>query len=78
MGTQFTKYHRQTLCWDCANALGGCSWSEYPTQTPVEGWEAERRDIHNKQGEDIESYIVIKCPQFIRDAWQGGAVRNRE
>ena len=72
---QFSCYHAQTLCWNCANATGGCSWSEYGTFQPVEGWTAERRDIRNKFGEDIESYIVIDCPEFIRDAQAGGSVR---
>ena len=78
MGEQFGTRHPQTLCWDCARATGGCSWSEYPTQTPVEGWEAIRRDIQNRGSEDVESYIVKECPLFIRDAWQGGTIRNRE
>lgn len=45
-----------SLCWDCQNACGGCSWSR--CFEPVAGWEA-------KPSED--SFFVINCPQFIPD-----------
>ena len=73
MGTQCC--HQQTLCWDCANATGGCSWSMHTEHKPVEGWNAIRRDIHNKYSEPVESYIVISCPEFVRDARNGGTYR---
>jgi predicted nucleic acid-binding Zn ribbon protein len=50
------KHRRLSLCWDCQNACGGCSWSR--SFEPVEGWEA-------KPSED--SFFVINCPQFIPD-----------
>jgi len=61
-----------TLCWDCANALGGCSWSK--SFTPVEGWTAIRhkRRYNNDKNEgrlDCDSYKVIDCPEFIRDSY---------
>lgn len=35
-----TKFQRkETLCWTCQNACGGCSWSK--SFTPVEGWDAK-------------------------------------
>lgn len=70
--------HGKTLCWDCANYCGGCSWSEHLNHTPVKGWRAFRRDLSNKTGETIESYVVIDCPEFIRDAEEGGQYRIGE
>ena len=55
----------QTICWDCKKAIGGCSWSE--TLTPVEGWTAIQNDKDN-----TESYKVIMCPLFERDAYYYG------
>ena len=64
-----------TLCWGCGNAVPdaegerGCPWSR--EGRPVEGWEAERRDIlvqaTKPTGEKkrIESYCVITCPAFV-------------
>ena len=64
-----------TLCWGCGNAVPdaegerGCPWSR--EGRPVEGWVAERRDIHiqpKRPGEErraIESYQVITCPEFV-------------
>lgn len=55
-----------TLCWDCANAVGWCSWSK--DFTPVDGWDAEYVP-------DKDSYRVIACPLFERDALEHGAKR---
>lgn len=66
-----------TLCWDCANALGGCSWAS-PEHVPVRGWIAARYDMRTMYGgmEHLyESYIVIQCPEFDRDAWMAGSRR---
>lgn len=54
----------KALCWDCANATGGCSWSQ--EFIPVEGWEAQE----NEQG-----IRVTRCPKFVRDAKCGGEKR---
>ena len=64
--------NQQTLCWDCENATGGCSWSDHNEHTPVEGWTAieTRIKVHNPtQNDQIStSYIVLACPEFIKDA----------
>lgn len=60
-----------TLCWDCRNACGGCSWSQY--FVPVKGWKAV--PTYNKVS---NSYIVTECPEFIRDANGGGVYRLRK
>ena len=67
-----------TICWECANACGGCSWSEHMNHTPVPGWRATRRDVVTKGGESTESYIVHDCPQFVRDAYENGQKRGKE
>lgn len=53
---------KETICWKCANACGGCSWSQKRAK-PVDGWEAIRRDLYR----GIESYIVLSCPKFVPD-----------
>lgn len=57
-----------TICWDCANATGGCSWSK--SLVPVEGWKA----IKTKK-QTVESYAVYDCPEFKRDAMGNGLRR---
>ena len=54
---------RQTICWDCKNAYGHCSWSN-GTFTPVKGWDAVYKPIKYRGDETIESYVVLKCPLF--------------
>lgn len=66
-----------TLCWDCENALGGCSWSDHWKHEPVKGWTAVRRDLRIKEGGEVESYRVIQCPEFVRDSTRGGQYRYR-
>lgn len=56
----------ETICWNCANACGKCSWSD-GTFTPVEGWQAEHTKVRNAKFCYIESYRVISCPQFKSD-----------
>ncbi len=53
-----------TLCWTCAKNTGFCSWSA--SFTPVEGWEAVLHPVANAYGQPMESYHVIKCPQFVK------------
>lgn len=48
-----------TLCWECANACGGCSWSE--SLEPVKGWEAEPVTIKSYA---VDSFLVKWCPEF--------------
>ena len=64
-----------TICWGCAKATGNCSWSDYPNPKPVKGWRAVRNDIQHKDGTSVESYIVIECPEFIKDAEEYGQTR---
>lgn len=56
------KRPSDTLCWDCQNALCGCSWSKH--FEPVEGWEARKTP---KTKAKPNSYKVYKCPEFILD-----------
>lgn len=55
---------KETLCWECANSCGGCSWSQ--EFKPVEGWEAEPTIVEDTQCE-YESFNVKSCPQFKPD-----------
>lgn len=50
------RQQAETLCWYCANACGGCSWSK--KLVPVDGWVTTPRG----PGED-----VVACPQFMAD-----------
>lgn len=59
-----------TLCWHCANACGGCSWSGRDERgklmyQPVEGWTAIPMDINNDRTHVEQSYMVIDCPEFV-------------
>lgn len=54
-----------TLCWDCRNALGGCSWAQ--RFEPVEGWTAivTKPAVYLSEAmQNIPDYCVIKCPEF--------------
>ena len=63
----------QTLCWDCRNSTEkDCEWARY--FKPVDGWEAIKRTT--KHGET--TYVVIRCPKFIRDSWHYGTYRTKE
>ena len=58
---------KDTLCWKCAKACGGCSWSS-KAHKPVEGWTAERRDLYVQNKTDFaESYVVEACPEYVSD-----------
>ncbi len=50
-----------TICWKCARACGGCSWSA--RFEPVDGWVAKRTNLKCYSYES-ESYDVRKCPLF--------------
>ena len=58
---------RQTLCWDCKNAGGGCSWSK--EFKPVKDWEAKKAG---------DSFTVIKCPMFNRESYGFGLYRTAD
>lgn len=65
-----SKYsHNGTICWNCKNACGGCSWSK--EFKPVEGWDATYSPVMYARGYDYkrefkESYVVHECPEFER------------
>ena len=45
------------LCWHCAKATGGCSWSK--NFTPVPGWDAKKV----VKGY-VDTYDIRDCPLF--------------
>lgn len=63
------KNAKPNICFDCQNAVCGCSWSR--DFTPVPGWTAEKtviRQIYVKGYEqDVETYHITACPQFVPD-----------
>ena len=65
-----------TLCWDCAKAVGKCSWSK-PFR-PVEGWEIIPTRKTTNDGRGYKSCIVLKCPEFKRDGVGAGIKRYKE
>lgn len=58
---QNDRHKGNSLCWDCAKACGGCSWSA--RLKPVRGWQTEPRG----KGND-----VVYCPKFSPDAKDAG------
>ena len=74
----------QSICWDCAHSteIGTCPWAtEFK---PVDGWWARPRKIRfvqtNSDGSKTQvisdSYTVIMCPLFCRDAFRAGVTEN--
>ena len=55
------KGGESSLCWQCQNYAGGCSWSRH--FIPVKGWVA----VPVENGNSSPSYRVKKCPEFIKD-----------
>ena len=76
----------QTICWDCANATDemACPWAR--DGTPVDGWWARKgrlkyglADENGEYGHRYkytETYSVIMCPLFKRDAWRAGLYKH--
>lgn len=68
---------RTSICFDCKNACGGCSWSEVdpitkkPRFVPVPGWTAQKvcLNLGTAYGRKriVENYYVTACPQFEPD-----------
>ena len=56
---------KETLCWECENATGGCSWSNHWEHSPVPGWTAVETKIRNNNTGNGSSYIVIDCPPSL-------------
>ena len=68
---RFKKEH--TLCWDCSKATDDvCPWVD--AGMPVPGWWATKSKIKTC-GVYSDSYRVIKCPLFVRDADKAGLVK---
>ena len=63
---------KPTLCWDCKKSTTKeCSWAE--KLEPVDGWEAIPC---NKK--EFDSFSVIRCPEFQRNSFEGGAYKPEE
>ena len=58
------KDYTATICWDCKNAYGRCSWSQ--KFTPVDGWVAIPTEIKQvaRGTKSTSSYIVKSCPLY--------------
>ena len=64
------------ICFDCAKAGGGCSWSAVVADgktllfQPVEGWTAKptKMNVRKDNGDtrEIETYHITACPEFVR------------
>lgn len=72
-GLPWSSQNGDSLCWYCANAYGGCSWSGR-SKEPVDGWDAFRIDVFSQAYQmgtmkpcKVESYVVVYCPQFVLD-----------
>lgn len=63
----YKKKEEPSICFDCANACGGCTWSR--CLEPVEGWEAVISPKPSSRGRyaHIPDYKVVKCPEFKPD-----------
>lgn len=66
------EYQSTQLCWTCANACGGCEWSDH--LEPVPGWDATPTSRVLKVGGKgknrtrVEtSFVIHYCPKFRRD-----------
>ena len=63
------KFHKTQLCWTCARACGGCSWSH--DFTPVKGWTAKKVTMYVDRGDyethRTETYRITACPLYKDD-----------
>ena len=66
------EYRSTQLCWTCANACGGCEWSDH--LEPVPGWDATPTSRVLKVGGKgkggtrvASSFVIHYCPKFRRD-----------
>jgi len=63
---------KHSLGWDCSKAIrNGCSWAK--DFIPVKGWTAEPT-----RKKTFDSFRVIDCPEFDRDAKNFGLKRMEE
>jgi hypothetical protein len=65
------EYQSTQLCWTCANACGGCEWSDH--LEPVPGWDATPTSRVLKVGGKgkggtrvASSFVIHSCPKFRR------------
>lgn len=69
LGKRKETNHRANICFDCARACGGCSWSA--RFEPVPGWTAEPVQIkyYNKSDGPLftDTYSITACPLFTPD-----------
>lgn len=64
-----------TLCWKCAKAVGGCSWTRIDEETgkvsftPVKGWTAIEKIIKatHSMMNGKSAYCVLDCPEYESD-----------
>lgn len=66
------EYQSTQLCWTCANACGGCEWSDH--LEPVPGWDATPTSRVLKVGGKgkggtrvASSFVIHTYPKFRRD-----------
>ena len=74
MTLKYSNSHAN-ICFDCKNACGGCSWTEFDTKAghprfePVPGWTAEPAilNLGNSHGRPQlrETYHITACPEFV-------------
>ena len=57
---------KETLCWKCANATGGCAWSR--ELRFINGWTIMQGSV---------SIIVLDCPQFKKYYKQAKLISKR-
>ena len=66
------KYYKTQLCWTCARACGGCSWSA--NFQPVKGWTATKTIMNVDRGayekRRIKTYKIRACPLYVCDTKQ--------
>ena len=55
---------KSSICLDCKNSVGFCSWSRH--LIPIEGWNAEKRKVRSSVGV-AETYCVRECPHFEKE-----------
>ena len=64
---------QSTKCWECAKATGFCSWSQ--EFKPIKNWNAVKTKHVNNNGVPLETYLIIDCPEFVRDSTNIGLER---
>lgn len=51
------------LCWECAKATGGCSWSA--SFKPIKEWTVT--PVHKiDAGRQVDTYCITACPEFMK------------